>query len=289
MDKKYEKLLLLKHPMLRPKQDSNIVKDNMEIMAKKMTNEQIDGIKKIEESLDNPGFISREIEKEKNKYDPGIYDKKEIPIWDLMVFGIMTGNGWFPLLDELCSIIEKTDPDIVVEEVKSKYAQLHFYYSSEKYEEIEPILDRAEDISTGICENCGRKGETVGNGWIYTLCDKCIKSRSLDLAIESEQISRELIRKYLLDENFFFTDIDELKLTTKPIINIKGKIINMGNGISIQDQTGSIQIKIKNLENKNHSIFIDGDMIKMYNCEIKDNAIIKYTIIGFEGNGHVQK
>jgi hypothetical protein len=92
----------------------------------------------------------------------------------LMPFGFECGDGWFDLLYELCTNIQKANPpeEFEVVQVKEKYGTLRFYVSSFT-DEIDDLISNAERKSGSICESCGGKGELRGIGWIQTLCDKC--------------------------------------------------------------------------------------------------------------------
>ena len=109
--------------------------------------------------------------------------KKQTFIWDLMVFGLEVGNGWYPLLDDLCSKIQKhigeTDDDFGFHavQVKEKYAELRFYFEGGD-EYIEKLIRNAEKASVHICEVCGKEGEiTEINHWFQTLCKPHFKEK----------------------------------------------------------------------------------------------------------------
>ena len=133
--------------------------------------------------------------------------------WNLyQMFGFECGEGWSQLLHDLCQ--EITDRyaeadilvDIVVEQVKEKFARLRFYYSftdapmkihafdsltgggirfrpkadgedekrNQLRRDIAAIVDKYEEKSGEVCEKCGQQG-TVRKDllWIVTLCDTC--------------------------------------------------------------------------------------------------------------------
>ena len=113
------------------------------------------------------------------------------------VFGCECGDGWFRLLWALCGEIRELydrypgAPKLIIEQVKEKYAQLHFYYSldygsddpgvRESCDGIEQFSDeiydtvfKYEEMSTTVCELCGSEGKVRANrSWITTLCDEC--------------------------------------------------------------------------------------------------------------------
>jgi hypothetical protein len=102
---------------------------------------------------------------------------------NLMAFGFENDEGWYPLIDELCSKLEKLIdekyPDLKegeypfqVEQVKEKYGGLRFYVSG-AYEEIFDLIDEYEKKSYEICETCGEAGELKEvHGWYKTVCNK---------------------------------------------------------------------------------------------------------------------
>jgi len=93
-----------------------------------------------------------------------------------MAWGICTGDGWYDLLDELCSKLEPYG--VVAAQIKEKFGGLRFYLEatpSEKWEEIHNYINEAEAKSYKICEQCGKPGKIRGGFWVRTLCDECDK------------------------------------------------------------------------------------------------------------------
>jgi hypothetical protein len=98
--KDLEQRLIKKYPFLSPYQDASVVENNLEIMTKSMDEEKAEFIKSLSPQL------KEEFEKRKNRKNPEIYGKTIEPIYDLMVFGLMVGDGWYDLLDKLCFKIQ---------------------------------------------------------------------------------------------------------------------------------------------------------------------------------------
>lgn len=104
------------------------------------------------------------------------YNKKEsrVPVY------CEFGDGWFDLVYELCKEIENTYKEkqkeldeFTVLQVKSKFGGLRFYTAGQ-IEGIQEIIDKYEEKSYSICEECGEKGKVLNNkGQLYTLCTKC--------------------------------------------------------------------------------------------------------------------
>lgn len=118
-----------------------------------------------------------------------------------MCWGFSCGNGWFSLIDTLCSniqhhidnppwVLNETTkeyekpkqspvPQVVVDQVKEKFSGLRFYYhGGDEY--IHALVDEAENLSYFICEECGRMDESVGRnkrGWIQTTCSRHARSK----------------------------------------------------------------------------------------------------------------
>lgn len=95
------------------------------------------------------------------------------------------GDGWFTLLDDLCTKIDEeclrqglTDRQLVqAVQIKEKFGGLRFYLS-QATSEIGNLIHEAEDLSYKTCEVCGHPGEPRRSGWIKTLCDNCYAKRS---------------------------------------------------------------------------------------------------------------
>lgn len=62
-------------------------------------------------------------------------------------------------------------------QVKEKFGGLRFYMNY-YVEEIEELINEAEEKSYKTCERCGAPGKSREGGWIITLCDKCEEERS---------------------------------------------------------------------------------------------------------------
>ena len=89
------------------------------------------------------------------------------------------GKGWKPLIYKLSENIQKIldkDPElnISVTQVKEKYGGLRFYAHGILGKEIEELIEKAEEESELICENCGRPAvPQESKGWIKTRCEEC--------------------------------------------------------------------------------------------------------------------
>lgn len=111
--------------------------------------------------------------------------------WCYEMFGVECGDGWFELIKNLCEEIAKLEIDgIRVAQVKEKFGGLRFYVSAypeqvdvdpkakEKLDALYNLIDKAEEKSNEICENCGSPGSPkIDKFWIQTLCDACSGQR----------------------------------------------------------------------------------------------------------------
>jgi hypothetical protein len=97
-----------------------------------------------------------------------------------MCWGFECGDGWFNLIDQLCSEIQShvnwsnrteiTVAPVVAVQVKEKFGTLNFYYDGGD-DIIDGMVRMAEALSSVTCETCGAPATTRGQGWRYTSCD----------------------------------------------------------------------------------------------------------------------
>lgn len=129
-------------------------------------------------------------------------------------WGCQCGDGWYKMIHDLCQEItdryekDGIPVDIVVEQIKEKFASLRFYYSypdsppafhaldflggssirlypeSDNDEhkglrkDIAEIVRKYEELSRTVCEICGEKGEArMDLRWKRTLCDSCYEKQ----------------------------------------------------------------------------------------------------------------
>lgn len=101
-----------------------------------------------------------------------------------MSWGIDSGPGWYDLIYDLSSNLEKIIINLPeegrknykAEQIKQKFAELRFYMTSET-EEISKLIGEAEKKSRTTCEVCGQPGECVGNFWMYVACKDHTKDK----------------------------------------------------------------------------------------------------------------
>ena len=93
--------------------------------------------------------------------------------------GIECGDGWYTIIDKLCSNIQcyinwksENCSQVVAEQVKEKFGGLRFYHRGGVGNDyINGLVTMAEAMSEVTCEVCGDRGTLRTGGWMKTLCD----------------------------------------------------------------------------------------------------------------------
>lgn len=120
------------------------------------------------------------------KYPKIFVNRNGDPKETLMCWGFECGDGWFNIIDQLCSNIQhRIDwrqeqkekygrgegcKQVVAVQIKEKFGTLRFYTEGGD-EEIYGMIRMAESMSCVTCEVCGSPGKQRHGGWIRTLCD----------------------------------------------------------------------------------------------------------------------
>lgn len=94
-------------------------------------------------------------------------------------------DGWYDLIDSMSQDLEacieeyqrltwEKDSDLpCATQVKEKHGTLSFYMTTIT-DQMEKIIEKAEEKSSKTCEGCGAKGFLRWcKGWKMTLCDTC--------------------------------------------------------------------------------------------------------------------
>ncbi len=158
-----------------------------------------------------------------DKY-PQLFREKDLPdTQTCMCWGIGTGPGWNPLLEDLCAKLHKlfTDAGLTGEDypavcqVKEKFGGLRFYMNAipqSVQKQAYDFITEAEERSMSTCEKCGAPGETRSGGWIKVLCDEhapkpgkefvvymnglsCVKGHIVVNAKDAEEAKRIALQK----------------------------------------------------------------------------------------------
>ena len=146
--------------------------------------------------------MKKELEEKLFEKYPAIFRQKDLPATHTaMCWGIACGDGWYDIIDTLCSNIKhyvrqqnlKDDTgDLIIEalQVKEKFGGLRFYiYGGDDY--IRGLVSMAESMSYRVCEECGSPGKANKKGWIKTLCEPCRKK----IADAREKRFKEAMKK----------------------------------------------------------------------------------------------
>ena len=143
--------------------------------------------------------MKQELQQKLFKNYPELFIQKDESIkTSCMGWGICCGDGWFELINLLCSRIQNrienfngnidykllhTPPSILpdtpgyltceVAQVKEKFGGLRFYVDCDD-DYIRGMISLAEGMSYKLCSKCGEKSSNqVKRGWVYTLCSTC--------------------------------------------------------------------------------------------------------------------
>ncbi len=129
--------------------------------------------------------MKKELEEKLFEKYPKIFKQKGLPMNETcMCWGIETGDGWYNIIDTLCSQIQwhidknlanhEDSEEIQVEatQVKEKFGGLRFYYhGGNRF--IDGLVWMAEGMSACTCESCGAPGKRSDTSWVATLCENC--------------------------------------------------------------------------------------------------------------------
>ena len=123
--------------------------------------------------------MNKEVEKKLYDKYPKLFAQKDLPPYQTcMYWGINVGDGWYWLLDNLCSCIQdyidaNDKPQTEASQVKEKFGALRFYVNgADDY--IYGMISLAETMSYSTCESCGATTDIIHTkGWIQTLCKSC--------------------------------------------------------------------------------------------------------------------
>lgn len=134
------------------------------------------------------------------KWDPAL-EQKVSRAWDELFanhmehfgvkgLGYVVGPGWWQLLHQALTDIEAVMAQhqplrFKVRQIKEKFGGLRFYWMlvdgdnqipqmdlSQLYEQLQSIVQTAEERAGATCEACGEPGGLETAGWMKTLCDK---------------------------------------------------------------------------------------------------------------------
>ena len=137
--------------------------------------------------------MKKELEKKLFDKYPDIFRQKDLTISQSAIpWGAQCNNGWFSLLDTLCGWIthnmknnSHAYPQIEFTTVKEKWGRLTIYWhpvgdTTGKEDGVQCLsgaIDFAEEVSSTICEDCGKPGKLYNvDSWYLTACPRHLKS-----------------------------------------------------------------------------------------------------------------
>jgi len=123
--------------------------------------------------IENHKYMFAEMERRQAEINSELAKVKAVGVFYPIAFGFECDDGWFELLDNLMDEIKKIDVNrsVSVHQVKEKFGGLRFYIEGGN-EEVDNLIDEAEEKSYKICEICGKEGELcVASHWYKTVCN----------------------------------------------------------------------------------------------------------------------
>lgn len=128
--------------------------------------------------------MDKELQDKLYKDFPEIFKQKDLSVMEsCMPWGCECGDGWEPLIRNLCSCIQSyidsnkhlEISQLEVTQVKEKFGTLRFYYEGGD-RLIGGMVWLAEYVSGKTCEECGKYGKRgIRYNWYSTKCDGCAK------------------------------------------------------------------------------------------------------------------
>lgn len=134
-------------------------------------------------------IIQARCDKDEAKLERLKEEQSKIPQYHSIGFGFECDDGWYDLIDELCSRITAHDKEgtVVAVQIKEKFGGLRFYTEGtlvidvlgqgrfdmgDESQSIQDLIHEYENRSYSICEVCGQPGRlccTTGR-WYKTVC-----------------------------------------------------------------------------------------------------------------------
>lgn len=168
--------------------------------------------------------MNKELQNQLAKKYPNIFrDIGGDPMQTCMAWGLECGDGWYSIIDSLCSVIKNTVenvkrrwsdevPDLLFDvraaQVKEKYGSLRFYIDIDfdtredledrikndimrSIESIHGSVSMAESMSHVVCENCGKTG-SIDYDQMWLRCE-CVECRAVGEAKYDKNASEDEI------------------------------------------------------------------------------------------------
>jgi hypothetical protein len=119
---------------------------------------------------------------------PAFFAETKLPPRETsMCFGCQCGDGWYPIIYDVCELLEFIKAPIVWNTIKEKFGGLRMYYTFTTKtvgltpKAVEVIITAAEDRAAHTCETCGDFHTAYircTHGWYRCECDDCHTKRT---------------------------------------------------------------------------------------------------------------
>ncbi|KIK57639.1 hypothetical protein GYMLUDRAFT_75256 [Collybiopsis luxurians FD-317 M1] len=122
---------------------------------------------------------------------PHLYREINIPN-SCMAYGCTIGDGWKPLIYDLCTQLVQLDAGVVFDQIKEKFGGLRVYYSFDKtstgqkptdsqVEQVKTLVEETIGKADATCETCGAAGtlRETKRGWLFNSCDSCAEKKGV--------------------------------------------------------------------------------------------------------------
>ena len=130
--------------------------------------------------------MKKELQEILYKKYPLIFENRHLDkTQSCMYWGLCIGDGWFSLLDELCSKLEPIVQEYKdthpgedyprAAQIKEKFAALTFYLDCGT-DQMYKLIREYSHRSLTICDRCGGPGKTYKVGyWLHSACNTCLE------------------------------------------------------------------------------------------------------------------
>lgn len=126
--------------------------------------------------------MKEELDKKLVEDFPNLYADRHASMQVTCMCWGFPGDGWYKLIYDLSKKLEfmilllpeDQRKEMRASQVKEKFGGLRFYMTLYN-KEFEAVISEAAKKSFTICESCGKKGQLIKAGWLYTSCKKCAK------------------------------------------------------------------------------------------------------------------
>jgi hypothetical protein len=112
---------------------------------------------------------------------PEIFSRRNLSKQETAIcHGIGCGDGWYPLIYNLCETIKNhvdyhKIESVQVDQIKSKFSGLRFYLHKRSVKEISAMIAITEKLSYHICQHCGLSIFKLKNHECRSFNDRNIK------------------------------------------------------------------------------------------------------------------